>query len=257
MIISSLIAGALMLLHAPTQAAPKTEVVDLKVGTGTEAAYGDVVSMNVKLNDAKGATILSVDSAPPIAWVLGFREDDGGNLFLPLGELDKAIKGMKVGGKRKITIPPELGFGELSVANIAPNSTLIFEVEVFDVRKKDSKSEIKIEETKEGTGDPIVNGDTVTAHYRGKFVNGVQFDSSYERMGDDGKIVARPFQVTVGVTRLIQGFTQGLLGMKVGGKRKVTIPYDLAYGKEGRPPAIPPYSVLIFELEVLSVKKGS
>ncbi|MBX3118720.1 MAG: FKBP-type peptidyl-prolyl cis-trans isomerase [Fimbriimonadaceae bacterium] len=252
MIASTLIAGIFLLTQAP-----KTEVVDLSVGKGNTAAYGDIVTMNVQLKDGKGNLLLSSDKAPPTAWHLGMRDEEGGNTFLPLGEFDKAIKGMMVGGKRKITIPPELGFGELTVGRIQPNSTLIFEVELFDIRKKDSEPLLKIVDTKEGTGDSVVQGDLVEVHYRGKFLNGVQFDSSYERMESDGKVVARPLEVTVGVTRLIKGFTDGLMGLKVGGRRTLTIPYEMGYGPQGRGGAIPPFATLVFELELVSIKKGN
>ncbi len=253
MIASTLIAGAL-LLSPLTQ--DKTSFTDTTVGKGTEAAFGDIVTVNLKVQDEKGNAAFDTKSLPPAAWVLGARQADSGSPFLVLPELDKAIRGMKAGGLRKISIPASLGFGELSFENIAANSNLVIEVELFDVRKKGSQPELKKEEIIEGKGDPIKQGDTISAHYRGKFLNGSQFDSSYERQQQDGSIAPVPFNVQVGVTRLIPGFTQGLIGMKAGGRRKVTIPYDMAYKEAGRPPVIPKYSVLVFELEVLSVQKG-
>jgi FKBP-type peptidyl-prolyl cis-trans isomerase len=91
-------------------------------------------------------------------------------------------------------------------------------------------------------------GDKIEVHYTGTFLNGEKFDSSKDRN--------QPLAVEIGKTGLIQGFTQGLIGLKVGGKRKVTIPYGLAYGEAGRPPAIPPKATLVFELELVTLKHG-
>lgn len=96
----------------------------------------------------------------------------------------------------------------------------------------------------EGTGASPAVGKQVTMHYRGTFPNGEQFDSS---------IGKQPMTFTLGVTPMIKGWDEGVMGMKVGGKRKLIVPPDLAYGAAGRP-GIPPNSTLIFELELLDVK---
>jgi FKBP-type peptidyl-prolyl cis-trans isomerase len=96
-----------------------------------------------------------------------------------------------------------------------------------------------------GTGPEAVAGKTVTVHYTGTFTTGAKFDSSLDR--------GRPFEFKLGAGQVIQGWDQGVAGMRVGGKRKLTIPYQLAYGESGRPPTIPPKSTLIFEVELLGV----
>jgi FKBP-type peptidyl-prolyl cis-trans isomerase len=105
---------------------------------------------------------------------------------------------------------------------------------------------IKLEDLVVGTGAEAKVGSFVEVNYRGLLENGTQFDSSYDRKQ------TLPFQVGAG--QMIQGFDVGVRGMKVGGKRKVTIPSELGYGAKGVPGVIPPNSVLIFEVELMSVK---
>ena len=96
-----------------------------------------------------------------------------------------------------------------------------------------------------GTGAECPRGATVTIHYKGTLTNGREFDSSYGR--------GRP--ATFPLDDLIAGWQEGIPGMKVGGKRKLTIPYQLGYGAAGSPPDIPPKATLVFEIELLGVKK--
>lgn len=95
----------------------------------------------------------------------------------------------------------------------------------------------------EGKGRTPKATDTVSTHYRGTFLDGNEFDSSYKRN--------QPAEF--GVTQVIAGWTEALQLMKEGGKLQLWVPYALAYGEQGRPPAIPPYSMLIFEVELLKI----
>lgn len=95
----------------------------------------------------------------------------------------------------------------------------------------------------EGSGESPSATSTVETHYRGTLVDGTQFDSSYDR--------GQP--ATFPVNRVIPGWTEALQLMKPGSKWKLYVPYDLAYGPNGNPPAIPPYSTLIFDVELLRV----
>lgn len=97
-----------------------------------------------------------------------------------------------------------------------------------------------------GTGATPQKGQTVTVHYTGTLVNGKKFDSSYDH--------GRPADFRIGVGSVIPGWDEGLMTMKVGGKRKLTIPSALGYGPQGRPPDIPGNSTLIFDVELLGVK---
>lgn len=111
----------------------------------------------------------------------------------------------------------------------------------------DQVNELIIEDIEIGTGEEAVTGKTVSVHYTGTLTDGTKFDSSLDR--------DTPFNFPLGGGRVIEGWDQGVVGMKVGGKRKLTIPYDLAYGESGTPDgSIPPRSTLIFEIELLSVE---
>jgi FKBP-type peptidyl-prolyl cis-trans isomerase len=101
-----------------------------------------------------------------------------------------------------------------------------------------------IEDLVAGTGATAAIGDTVTVNYIGKFTNGTQFDSSYD--------TGQPFPFRIGAGQVIAGWDQGVPGMKVGGKRRLTIPPSLAYGSQGRGP-IPPNATLVFDIDLLSI----
>ena len=98
---------------------------------------------------------------------------------------------------------------------------------------------------KVGTGATAQAGQTVTVHYTGWLENGKKFDSSVDR--------GQPFSFPLGAGRVIQGWDEGVQGMKVGGKRKLIIPSNLGYGARGAGGAIPPNATLIFEVELLGV----
>jgi FKBP-type peptidyl-prolyl cis-trans isomerase len=105
---------------------------------------------------------------------------------------------------------------------------------------------LQIEEIKLGTGQEATSGNRVTVHYVGTLTTGAKFDSSRDR--NEG------FAFKLGAGQVIQGWDQGVAGMKVGGMRKLTIPPELAYGARGYPPVIPPHSTLVFEVELLEVR---
>src|SRR5215468_239994 len=98
---------------------------------------------------------------------------------------------------------------------------------------------------KVGTGKTAERGNTVKVHYTGWLTSGKKFDSS---------VGGQPFQFRIGAHQVIAGWEEGVSGMKVGGKRQLRIPPDLAYGKEGYPGAIPPNATLVFDIELLRVE---
>lgn len=109
-----------------------------------------------------------------------------------------------------------------------------------------SVTELKKEDTKVGTGAEAVTGKTVSVHYTGFLTDGKKFDSSVDR--------GQPFTFQLGAGQVIPGWDQGVQGMKVGGKRKLTIPSALAYGEQGAGNVIPPNATLVFDVELLKVE---
>lgn len=111
---------------------------------------------------------------------------------------------------------------------------------------QENVTEFKIEDLVIGTGAEAVSGKLISVHYTGTLTNGTKFDSSKDR--------GEPFEFTLGAGQVIEGWDKGFAGMKVGGKRKLTIPSDMGYGAQGAGGVIPPNATLIFEVELLDVK---
>lgn len=112
---------------------------------------------------------------------------------------------------------------------------------------------LKITDTKVGTGEEVKEGDHVVIHYTGWLEEpegsgkpGKKFDSSVDR--------DQPFETPIGVGYVIKGWDEGVVGMKVGGKRRLIIPHELGYGKYGAGADIPGFATLIFDVELLKIK---
>jgi FKBP-type peptidyl-prolyl cis-trans isomerase len=105
---------------------------------------------------------------------------------------------------------------------------------------------LETEDTTPGKGREAKTGDTVHVQYTGTLMNGEKFDSSYDHGGD-------PFKFTLGKGEVIKGWDQGVVGMKVGGKRRLRIPPELGYGANGSPPKIPANAGLVFDVELVSI----
>lgn len=180
--------------------------------------------------------------------------------------LNQVIKGwteglqlMPIGSKFKFTIIPELAYGDRDMGSIPPNSTLIFEVELFDIEKPfvDTDFTIPTQEVTldsglrylehiAGAGEITKVGNTISVHYSGFLANGTKFDSSHDR--------GQPFSFTLGDYRVIKGWEEGLLNMKKGAKRTLIIPPALGYGEKGAGGVIPPNATLMFEVELVDFK---
>ncbi len=228
---------------------PGLKVEDLVVGDGKEAKTGDTLIV-AYTGWVQGKTE-PFDSSDyhdaPFQFVLGKGDAIEG--------WDQGLVGMKVGGKRRLTVPPNLGYGAAGAANgrIPPNATLIFEVSLLGVQGPPAPTlppttitQLKVEDLVVGTGAEAKVGDTLTVNYTGWLENGTKFDSSLDR--------GQPIDFVLGKGQVIAGWDQGLVGMRVGGKRRLTIPPALAYGASGAGDTIPANAALIFEVELLAVK---
>ena len=138
-----------------------------------------------------------------------------------------------------------LGAGVLVVVGIGVYS-IFFAKPQEPAAQNAAADGLVIQDIRLGSGAEAKTGATVSVNYLGTLLNGTKFDSSYDR--------GRAFSFTIGNGEVIQGWDEGLVGMKVGGKRKLTIPASLAYGEHGIPGTIPPNSTLVFEIELLGIR---
>jgi len=106
-------------------------------------------------------------------------------------------------------------------------------------------SGLQIQDLQIGTGTEAVTGKQVSMHYTGTLTDGTKVDSS---------VGGSPYTLTLGGGEVIAGWDEGIVGMRVGGKRRLTIPPSLGYGAPGRPPVVPPNATLVFDLELMDVK---
>ena len=167
-----------------------------------------------------------------------------------------------IDGEPSTTLPATLASTKSSIPERTPGAPLPEATSIgavsTDLSKKPAvpkptgnpPKELQGKDVVVGKGQEVKVGDKVAVQYVGVlFKDGKQFDASWDR----GK---KPFEFTVGQGQVIQGWDQGLPGMKVGGRRVLVIPSDLAYGEQGSPPKIPANSTLVFVVDVKKVSKG-
>ena len=223
--------------------------IDKEVGSGDSPTIGDKVKVHYTGTLENGTKFdSSRDRDRPFDFPLGAGRVIKG--------WDEGIATMRIGGKRKLIIPPELGYGSRSVGPIPANSTLIFEVELLDIIKefKDPDfdlpgkeivldSGLRIIEHIAGNGEKPIKGQTVTVHYSGFLQTGNKFDSSHDR--------GAPFEFKLGMGQVIKGWDEGIAQMNKGTKSTLIISPELGYGERGAGQAIPPNATLLFEVELI------
>ena len=235
---------------------PPTELLieDLVVGSGSPVGVGDFLVMDyVGVSYSTGLQFdASWDRGSPFPFELGAGRVIQG--------WDQGIVGMSVGGRRSLTIPPELAYGEngSGSGSIGPNETLVFVVDLIasvpanlekptEELTSESTTELETNDISQGSGAIVQPGNVVYIHYVGVSAStGEQFDSSWDRGRSEfiGYIS--------GTGNVIQGLDEGLLGMQVGGRRTVVIPPGLAYGENGAGDGlIAPNETLIFTVDLL------
>ena len=212
---------------------------------------GDVVSVHyIGLLEDSTVFDSSYDRDQPITFKVGVGRVIKG--------WDEGLTYLNLGDSALLEIPSEIAYGARSMGKIPANANLKFLVKIVDIKKAikpwnvdgmkrvyldDSLSYIIVEK---GNGDIVESGDKVSMQYSGYFTDWKKFDSSYDS--------DKAFDVVIDRHRVIAGWDKGIIGMKVGEKRRLYIPYQLAYGEEGRQP-IPPKSDLIFDVELESLVK--
>jgi hypothetical protein len=144
------------------------------------------------------------------------------------------------GGYKALADRPEVGFVGMQCHGDEVEFRNVF---IRDLNKRTANNVIYYD-VKEGTGAVVPKGAKIKVHYTGRLLNGTKFDSSRDR--------GQPADFPLG--NLIKGWQEGIPGMKVGGRRKLIIPYQLGYGERGSPPSIPGKSTLVFDMEVLGVE---
>ena len=230
------------------------QYADLTTGEGTQVISGTIVTThftNWVQNGDSNDYVVSSNGGD----ALTFAEGSGTTVF---PGWEEGMLGMKVGGKRLLIIPPDLALGEQGGNGIPPNSTLVMEVELTDAKEpvtmtqvpeedyKTTDSGLKYYDIVEGDGETPQAGQTVEVNYTGWLQDGTKFDSSVER--------GQPFSFVLGTGNVIPGWDEGVATMKVGGKRQLVIPPELAYGEAGSGGVIPPNATLIFDVELLSIQ---
>lgn len=219
------------------------DIKTTKPGSGEKAAAkGDPVKVHYvgKLEgfDSKKVFDSSRERKQPFTLTLGRGQ------VIPGWEM--GLEGMKKGEVRRLSIPHYLAYGDKAQGDKIPaKSRLFFEVELLDFV---TPGELKQTVKKQGSGKAIGAGETGNFHYTGwsdGFNGKAKFDSSRDR--------GTPISVKLGAGQVIQGWDQGLIGMKPGEVRMLEIPYNLAYGEQGKPPTIPGYATLFFEVEYVGL----
>ena len=219
---------------------------DVVIGTGELAVPGDWVTMRYVAwlweEDAPDRKGQQVDSGE-LEFVLGVDQ--------VLRAFEQGLNNMRVGGLRRMQVPPEYALGGEERGNIPPNSTLVIEMELLAVRPYVTDSApFQVIDLREGDGETALNGYVLTVVYAGWL---------YDASRPDGK--GRQFEVnnqgysfSLGLGQVLEGWEEGLVGMRENGERRLIIPPEMAYGETGARPRIPPNATLVFDVTLNSVR---
>jgi peptidylprolyl isomerase len=231
------------------------QIKELAEGEGNLPRAGDVIGIIYVASYVEGEEFDRYqDRENP------YRFRFGTNQVLP--GLEEGVATMRVGGKRVLVIPPELAFEQDERPASVPADTWVrMEVELVDIIPSppppepwsDAGYEIMATESglqfvdfRVGDGDLPTMGATVVVHYSGFLDDGTLFDTTHFR--------GVPIAFELGAAKLVDGWLEGLLGMRVGSRRKLIVPPYLGYGDKGFRKTIPPGATLIFDIELLSVE---
>ena len=240
-------------------------------GTGASVETDDYLIIEYTARTLSGTIYDSTDSLTAVQNGFSDQKIIFGPLKFKLSNVSiigvkEGLTYMKEGGKARLIIPSDIGFGRYSYGNLPGYSTLIYDIELIEVIKDPvaheasllenylTENDITIDPTAsglyyieelEGTGNFPVQGNSCVVNFTGKLIDGRIFSKV---LGAD------TYTFTIGITEIIAGFQEGVYLMKPGGKATFIIPSDIAYGSEGSPNrVIPPYSTLIFEVELKQV----
>lgn len=227
---------------------PRVLTEDTAVGSGAGATDGDTVYVEYIGKLARDGTQfdtnvpeLSEKNKNPLVFTIGPN-----GTVIP--GMMAGVKGMKVGGKRTVKIPFSSGYGAAGSEGIPPYADLVFDLKLLYIVKKGEENDVTVKDVTVGTGAELHANDIAEVNYIGRFVNNRAFDSTYDRK----KTVT--FQLGRG--KVISGFDKGIEGMRVGGKRVLTINPASGWGVYGKG-VVPANAVLVYEIELVSVKPGT
>ena len=226
---------------------------ELKIGTGYAPQTDEVVLVDYIAYlqaDNKKVESSTDPGGKPFEFSIGHKQlmDGSGDAIAGVRE---AVRGMRIGGQRRLIIPPDLGYGPTGKPpSIPADAALIYYVEPKQVKQlHELQDSLAYVELQEGTGAAAKNGDKLKVNYTGWTYND---DNKFDSSLDPGDT---PFEFTLAgdAPRVIDGWNLGLVGLKVGGKRRLIIPPALGYGDAGVPNLIPPNSWIIFNVELLEI----
>lgn len=230
------------------------QFIEVEAGDGPKPAAGSIVQVHYTGKLMDGTEFDSSVGRDPFTFTLGQGQVISG--------WDEGIAMLSEGGKAMLIIPPALAYGSAGAGGvIPPDATLMFDVELVAIIEgapaaptevdeddyTETDSGLKYYDFEVGDGDTPEEGQIIDVHYTGWLTDGTKFDSSLDR--------GSPISFAIGLGQVIPGWDEGLSTMQAGGKRQLSIPPDLAYGEGGYGSAIPPNSILIFEVELVGIQE--